>query len=117
PQTRLPLRALSQTDGWCDAPEDRGYNRLVRRPYPASHEALWREDGRYDILVVLGHNDAPPISALGSAIFLHVAAEDFRPTEGCIALALPDLRDVLHHARPGDALQIARDGSGRPRPE
>jgi L,D-peptidoglycan transpeptidase YkuD (ErfK/YbiS/YcfS/YnhG family) len=31
----------------------------------------------------------------GSAIFLHVARGDYAPTEGCIALALDDLREVL----------------------
>ena len=31
----------------------------------------------------------------GSAIFLHVARPDFAPTEGCVALALPDLLRLL----------------------
>jgi L,D-peptidoglycan transpeptidase YkuD (ErfK/YbiS/YcfS/YnhG family) len=31
----------------------------------------------------------------GSAIFLHLAREDGRPTEGCVALAPRDLNAVL----------------------
>ena len=31
----------------------------------------------------------------GSAIFLHVARPDYAPTDGCIALALNDLRQIL----------------------
>ena len=38
PTTGLPARAIGPNDGWCDAPDDRNYNRLVRRPYGASAE-------------------------------------------------------------------------------
>ena len=60
-------------------------------------------------MVVLGHNDDPPVAPLGSAIFLHLAKPDYAPTEGCIALARPDLEAVLALARPGDALEIGPD--------
>jgi len=106
PETRLPVRAIRPDDGWCDAPEDPAYNRLVRRPYPASHEAMWREDGLYDVVVVLGHNDDPPQPGLGSAIFLHCKRGDYLPTEGCVALAPADLRTLLASAKPGDTLSI-----------
>ncbi len=56
---------------------------------------LWREDGLYDVVGVLGWNDAPVQRGRGSAIFLHVARPDFAPTEGCVALSLTDLRAVL----------------------
>ena len=98
PETVLPLQALSPTDGWCDAPTDPNYNRLVPLPYDASHENLWRQDRLYDIVVVIGFNDDPVVAGKGSAIFLHVARESYAPTEGCVALALPDLLDVLRVA-------------------
>lgn len=44
---------------------------------------------------VLGWNDAPIQRHRGSAIFLHVARPDLAPTEGCIALALPELLAIL----------------------
>ena len=51
----------------------RNYNRLVKLPYAASHEELWRDDHLYDLVVVLGFNDDPVVPGKGSAIFLHLA--------------------------------------------
>src|SRR5690349_5923716 len=61
PATGLPVRPIRASDGWCDAPHDRNYNRPVRHPYPASAERLWREDALYDIVVVLSHNVRPRV--------------------------------------------------------
>jgi L,D-peptidoglycan transpeptidase YkuD (ErfK/YbiS/YcfS/YnhG family) len=95
PPTLLPSQALSPADGWCDDPADPAYNHPVRLPYPRSAEALWRADGLYDLIVPLGYNDSPVIPGRGSAIFLHVARPDYAGTEGCVALALADLRDFV----------------------
>ena len=92
PGSREPI---ARTDGWCDDPDDRAYNRMVRLPSEGRAEALWRDDGLYDVLVVLGWNDAPVVRGRGSAIFLHVAPPDDGPTHGCIGLALPALLQVL----------------------
>lgn len=106
PRTALPVRALAPDDGWCDDPADPAYNRPVRLPYPASHETLSREDGLYDLILVLGHNDDPPRAGAGSAIFLHCRRGDYEPTQGCIALDPADVRLLLGQARPGDYLVI-----------
>ena len=106
PKTELPCRPLTKFDGWCDDPADPLYNRPVTLPYAASHEEMMRLDGLYDLVIVLGYNDDPPISGMGSAIFLHVAAPDFTPTEGCIALSLADLREVAAGVRQGDEIDI-----------
>ncbi len=95
PRCAVPLEPLARADGWCDDPQQSAYNRMVTRPFAGSHEALWRADGIYDVIGVLGWNDAPVRPGLGSAIFLHVARPDYEPTAGCIALALPDLLAVL----------------------
>jgi len=95
PTAAVPLEPIAPDDGWCDDPGDPAYNRMVRLPHPARHERLWREDGLYDLVGVLGWNDSPPVPGRGSAIFLHVASPGLGPTEGCIALALPDLLAVL----------------------
>jgi L,D-peptidoglycan transpeptidase YkuD (ErfK/YbiS/YcfS/YnhG family) len=105
-QTRLDVAPLDPSDGWCDAPQDPAYNRPVRLPYPASAENLWRDDEVYDLIVILGHNDDPPVPGMGSAIFLHLARPDGAPTEGCVALARPDLLRVLAEASPGAAIEI-----------
>ena len=44
---------------------------------------------------MLGWNDAPVIRNRGSAIFLHLARPDYAPTDGRVALALPDLTWLL----------------------
>ena len=106
PATQVRVRAMAPDDGWGDDPADPAYNRPVRLPYPASAEAMWRDDALYDIVVVLGHNDDPVVPGAGSAIFLHVARPDFGPTHGCVALARADLEDLLARAHPGDAVEI-----------
>jgi L,D-peptidoglycan transpeptidase YkuD (ErfK/YbiS/YcfS/YnhG family) len=108
PATALPTAPIAPDDGWCDAPSDPRYNQPVTLPYPASAERMWRDDAVYDLVVVLGHNDDPVLPGAGSAIFLHLAREDFRPTEGCVALARADLEALLAVAGPGDALEIRR---------
>jgi len=95
PACAVPLEPIAPTDGWCDDPDDPAYNRAVRLPYSGRHEALWREDAVYDVIGVLGWNDAPVRRGEGSAIFLHAARPDGSPTEGCIALGRADLLAVL----------------------
>lgn len=101
----VPWRWLRPDDGWSDDPRDPAYNRPVRHPHGFSAERLWREDGLYDIIVVLGHNDAPPVQSRGSAIFLHVAPL-VGETEGCVAIARDALAALLPTLCPGDALLI-----------
>ncbi|WP_158743158.1 L,D-transpeptidase [Acidisphaera sp. L21] len=95
PETAAPVEPIGRNDGWCDDPTDRAYNRPVRLPHSARYEELWRDDGLYDIVGILGWNDDPVQRNNGSAIFLHIARPDYAPTEGCVALALRDLREVL----------------------
>jgi L,D-peptidoglycan transpeptidase YkuD (ErfK/YbiS/YcfS/YnhG family) len=95
PASPLPREPLAETDGWCDDPGHPDYNRRVTLPHPAVHERLWREDALYDIIGVLGWNDAPVERGRGSAIFLHLSHPDYAPTDGCVALSLPDLRALL----------------------
>jgi L,D-peptidoglycan transpeptidase YkuD (ErfK/YbiS/YcfS/YnhG family) len=107
PKTGLPSTEIAPDDGWCDASGDLNYNRLVKLPYPASAENLWRDDHVYDVIVILGHNDDPVVPGAGSAIFWHLSREDFRPTEGCVAVPLDAMLQALAAANPGDALEIS----------
>ncbi|NQE62330.1 L,D-transpeptidase [Caulobacter sp. RHG1] len=109
PKTALPVRATQPRDGWCDAASDPNYNRPVTLPYPASAERMWRDDQVYDLVVILGHNDDPPIPGMGSAIFMHLARDGYPGTEGCVALAREDIEAVLAAAQPGDAVEIVAD--------
>jgi L,D-peptidoglycan transpeptidase YkuD (ErfK/YbiS/YcfS/YnhG family) len=106
PRTELPLTPLRPEFGWVDDPADRNYNRLVALPYPVSHEKLWREDGLYDVIVVIGYNVDPVVPGAGSAIFLHVARPDLAPTEGCIAVGRGALLTLLGLLGPGSTITI-----------
>jgi L,D-peptidoglycan transpeptidase YkuD (ErfK/YbiS/YcfS/YnhG family) len=107
PATQLPIAPMAPDDGWCDAPGDPMYNRPVRLPYSGCrHEQMWRADGLYDLVVVIGHNDDPVVPGMGSAIFLHVASRDYRSTEGCIALARGDLLALLAEIGPEAMLEV-----------
>ncbi len=95
PRTALPFAPMGPRDGWCDDPGHSLYNRPLRLPHEARHEELWRADHVYDLIVVLGHNDAPIVPGLGSAVFLHVAQPDYAPTAGCVAVAAGNLLTIL----------------------
>lgn len=95
PQTALTCYPIEPLDGWSDDIRDPDYNRLVHHPAEGkrtfSAEHLWREDHLYDIVIVIGHNDSPPVPGKGSAVFCHLMRGDFEPTEGCVAMALEDM--------------------------
>lgn len=106
PRTSLPLRGIEPSDGWVDEPTDENYNKLVKLPYSASHENLWRTDDLYDLLIVIGYNDAPVEKGKGSAIFLHVARPDYSPSDGCATCSLADLQEIVELCSPQTILRI-----------
>ena len=106
PQTRLRCNKIGKYDGWCDDPQDPSYNRKIRRPYPAHNETLFRQDRLYDIVIPIGYNDNPPVAGLGSAIFLHVAKNNYGNTDGCLALSPPDLLTVIESCQPECKIRI-----------
>jgi L,D-peptidoglycan transpeptidase YkuD (ErfK/YbiS/YcfS/YnhG family) len=86
PASLLPVRAITPRDAWCDAQNDRRYNRLIDRPPGEAEERLARADHLYDVIVELGWNDRPVRRGRGSAIFWHLARPGFTPTAGCVAV-------------------------------
>jgi L,D-peptidoglycan transpeptidase YkuD (ErfK/YbiS/YcfS/YnhG family) len=116
PASGLPVYKATPTDGWCDDPADPFYNRVVHMPYQTDAETMWRDDHLYDVLAVIGYNDAPTVPGAGSAIFLHVAhdlGDHYGPTSGCVALKIDDLLSVLAACTPGSRIDI-RQGRARP---
>lgn len=101
---RLPWRWIGREDGWSDDPADPAYNRPVLHPHAFSAEHLWREDGLYDVIVVIGHN-MPPVPGMGSAVFLHCL--EGRPTAGCVAIDRETLRALAARIAPGEIVRIA----------
>jgi len=107
PATSLPCLPINRDDGWCDDPRSAVYNRPVKHPFEGSAEHLWRTDHLYDICVILGHNDDPPVPGRGSAIFFHLCHDDYRPTEGCIAVCEADMRTILAVSDPQTMMKIS----------
>lgn len=109
PRTALPLRVITPADCWCDDPTHPQYNQhCVQSTLPASAscERLWREDGAYDVLVVIGYNDAPALPHKGSAIFIHCEHDDGRATAGCIALPKQALLEVVETLTPASTITL-----------
>lgn len=106
PRTDLVTQALAPRDGWCDDPASGAYNQFIQRPFAPSHEVMWRDDHLYDLVIELGYNDQPVIPRHGSAIFLHLAKDEFLPTEGCIAVRRTDMMRLLCQIQPGDAVSV-----------
>jgi L,D-peptidoglycan transpeptidase YkuD (ErfK/YbiS/YcfS/YnhG family) len=97
PETGLPIDVLKPNYAWSDVESDPQYNQLVMLPNPVIEEHLWREDGLYDLFVVIGYNDDPIIVGKGSGILLHVARPEFSPSAGCACVSLPDLLEIAPH--------------------
>ena len=72
--------------GWCDDPKSSHYNKLIELPFAHSHEKLFRKENIYDIILVLNYNMNPVKKNKGSAIFIHIAKNNFKKTRGCVAI-------------------------------
>lgn len=104
----LRFRKTRPQDGWCDAANDRNYNRPVTTDYPRSHETMWRKDELYDICMVMDWNISPRKQGCGSAIFFHLSRETYSPTEGCIALSRRDMMRLLPHLSAQTVIRVRR---------
>jgi L,D-peptidoglycan transpeptidase YkuD (ErfK/YbiS/YcfS/YnhG family) len=106
PRTGLPVRPIGPTDAWSEDPADRRYNRPVRRRPGEPGDRLMRDDGLYDLIIEIDHNDRPRIAGRGSAVFIHVARAGFGPTAGCVALRRNDLLRLLEMLSPRTWIHI-----------
>ena len=90
----LDTEVIGKLDGWCDDVNSKFYNQKILFPFESSAEHLYREDDLYDIVCVIDYNLNPIIKGKGSAIFLHVATDDYSPTEGCVAIKKEELLHI-----------------------
>jgi L,D-peptidoglycan transpeptidase YkuD (ErfK/YbiS/YcfS/YnhG family) len=105
PRTSLPVRAISPQDAWCEDPASRHYNQPVRldRPYG---DRLTRDDQLYDFMVEIDHNRIPRIAGRGSAVFLHLARDNFGPTAGCVSMTKSAMLRLLRRLGPRTRIVI-----------
>lgn len=97
---------VGPNDLWSDDVHDPDYNLMVRSPHSFSHEALCRADPMYDLILITNWNWPYAVSGRGSAIFVHIWRRPGAPTEGCIALAAPDLLWIARRLRPESRLIV-----------
>ena len=104
-----PFHHLVCGDWWDEDPFSSTYNEFVHAacgstpPFAAWSEALWTEEPAYPYFAVIDYNEHPTIAgalAPGSGIFLHAWVHG--PTEGCVALPVPELLHVLRWLEPSD---------------
>ena len=85
-QSKVKKIIIKKDMGWCDDPNSKQYNKLVKLPSDYKHEKLYKNENIYDIILVLNYNMKPIVKNKGSAIFIHVAKNNYRKTEGCVAI-------------------------------
>ena len=86
---------ITKDMGWCDDPNSKNYNQLIKLPTKYGHEKLHKKNNVYDLIVVLNYNMNPIIKNKGSAIFIHVAKKKYKKTAGCIALKKIHLLNLI----------------------
>ena len=93
--TNTSKTIITKKMGWCDDPNSKHYNKLIKFPFKFSAEKLFRKDNIYDIILVLNYNTNPTIAGKGSAIFIHIADKKYSKTQGCVAISKKDIRKVI----------------------
>ena len=105
--TKLKKRVIKKNMGWCDDPKSRQYNKLVKLPFVFKHEKLFKKEKIYDIILVLNYNMKPVKKNKGSAIFIHVAKNNFKKTEGCVAIKKINLIKLIKEINPNTKVKIS----------
>jgi L,D-peptidoglycan transpeptidase YkuD (ErfK/YbiS/YcfS/YnhG family) len=106
PRTFLPVRPITPHDAWCEDPADRHYNQPIRLADDARGDRLTRDDHLYDFIIEIDHNTRPRIAGRGSAVFLHLARDNFGPTAGCVAMTQPMMLRLLRRIGPRTRIDI-----------
>jgi L,D-peptidoglycan transpeptidase YkuD (ErfK/YbiS/YcfS/YnhG family) len=106
PRTLLPVRAIGPEDAWCEDPSSRHYNQPVRLDSARGGDRLKRKDHLYDFIVEIDHNCLPRIQGRGSAVFLHLARDNFGPTAGCVSMTKSAMLRLLARLGPDTKIVI-----------
>ena len=104
--TKLKKKVIKKNMGWCDDPKSSHYNKLVKLPFAHKHEKLYKKENIYDIILVLNYNMNPVKKNKGSAIFIHVAKNNFKKTEGCVAIKKQNLIKLIKEINPNTRVKI-----------
>ena len=106
PDTKLKTLRINKQMCLCDDPKNISYNKRVKLNKRIKAEKLYRKDKIYDIIIVINYNTRRIIRNKGSAIFIHVT-NNYKPTKGCIALSLNDLKILLKIIKKNSKIKIS----------
>ena len=95
-RSKIKKMQIEKNMGWCDDPLSKDYNRLIKYPFSYKSENLYKKNNIYDIILVLNFNMQPIKKNKGSAIFIHIAKNNFEPTEGCVAIKKVELKKLVN---------------------
>ena len=104
--SKLKLIKIKKNMGWCDDPDSKNYNQLIKVPAKYSYEKLFRSENAYDLIIVLNYNMNPVIKNKGSAIFIHVAKKNYKATQGCIGLKQEELIKLIQIVKKKQSIRI-----------
>ena len=105
--SKLKKIVIKKNMGWCDDPKSKEYNKLISLPFNFKHEKLYKRENTYDIVLVLNYNMNPIKKNKGSAIFIHVANNNYKSTEGCIAIKKNNLLKILKEIKTNSRVKIS----------
>ena len=109
--TELSHIVVNKEDKWIDDSASDDYNKYIRGATTAkSYEHLLLKSIDYKYCMVIEYNTDPVVKGKGSAIFFHIATEDYKPTSGCIAIAEKDMLAFLNWLKPNTQKAIAIQG-------
>jgi len=106
PRTFLPIRPIRPGDAWCEDPQSRHYNQPVWLERGHGGDRLTRDDHLYDFIIEIDHNTSPRIAGRGSAVFLHLARDNFGPTAGCVSMTKSAMLRLLRRLGPETRIVI-----------
>ena len=93
--SKIKKRVIKKNMGWCNDSRSKKYNQQIYFPFKYGAEKLYRKDGMYDIFINIKYNYSPVIKGRGSAIFLHLTNNKYKPTKGCTAILKKDFLKIL----------------------
>ena len=92
---KIKKKIIKKNMGWCNDSKSIKYNKEINLPYKYSSEKLYKKENVYDLFLIIKYNTNPVIKKKGSAIFLHIAKKNYKPTQGCVAISKKDFLKIL----------------------
>jgi L,D-peptidoglycan transpeptidase YkuD (ErfK/YbiS/YcfS/YnhG family) len=96
-QSALPYQQATKKLICVDDAASDDYNKIImldEKKRPESFERMRREDGLYEIGLIVGHN-RERLRGRGSCIFIHIQKESGSPTSGCTSMAKEKLAELV----------------------